>query len=399
MAPNESEDNEERVERLVAENVNQIVWLRLKRLTSVTLCRRLLQRRWNSLDKEVLARKAEGLAWAIRSALGYWETPAATLNAWVLTRYYAILQSSIAEEVASADPKANLETIQKQTEAGHGLAAIIDPDCPFPNSYKIACLSSGHFTSYCRSRGIDLKSHEFPKRPREWEKFLPEERIRTISLSDLIRRVPELQTFTNEYLGLDPLSFHVGYASRNFASQLEEAKGTWTPGSRTPMMRNPTQPGTTKTTYVAIYPDGLKFTKDYLEAQALPIKNIEVERDKFGPGTSHFVGQFSHPGDDYWWRYLRLYKSGYCGTSIIIPFWSTDDPFVLHFAILYALSIVVRYLPSLWHDIEDGELDHIRALIDHYLVVVDAVLPHIALERITGDQIAVHQPGSFAAPV
>ena len=30
---------------------------------------------------------------------------------------------------------------------------------------------------------------------------------------------------------------------------------------------------------------------------------------------------------------------------------------------LYALSIVVRDLPQLWHEIEDGKFDHIRVLI------------------------------------
>jgi hypothetical protein len=303
-----------------------------------------------------------------------------------------MLQSSIAEQVASADPDANLEKIQRHTEAGHDLATIDDPDSRFPDNYRVACLSSGHFASYCGSCGIDLKPYQFPKHPRKWRKIVPEDRSRTVSLSDLFRRIPELQTLTNEYLGLDPLSFHVGQAWRNMALQAKEAQSILTPASAAPAISAPApiQPDTTKTTYVAIYPDGLKFTKDYLDNLALPIKNIEVEHDP--GGSSYFVGQFSHPTNDDWWRYLRLYRSGYCGSSIIIPFWSMDDPFILHFVILYALSIIVRYLPSLWHEIEDGNLDHIRALIEHYLVIVDAVLPRLALERISGDQMEFYQP-------
>jgi pimeloyl-ACP methyl ester carboxylesterase len=59
----------------------------------------------------------------------------------------------------------------------------------------------------------------------------------------------------------------------------------------------------------------------------------------------------------------------------------------------------VVYLPSLWHDIEDGSLDNIRALIEHYLAIVDNVLPRMAIERITGRRLLVVQPGSMQGPV
>jgi hypothetical protein len=95
---------------------------------------------------------------------------------------------------------------------------------------------------------------------------------------------------------------------------------------------------------------------------------------------------------------MDTYKSGYCATSIIVPFWDTIEVFLLHFITLYALSIVVRYLPSLWHDIEDGDLNHIRSLIEHYVFVVDKILPRLILQRITGDRVAATQSGSLFAP-
>jgi hypothetical protein len=66
---------------------------------------------------------------------------------------------------------------------------------------------------------------------------------------------------------------------------------------------------------------------------------------------------------------------------------------------LYALNIVVRYLPLLWHEIEDGALDHIRALIEQYLVIVDNVPPQIAISRITGRRLITVQPGSPQGPL
>jgi hypothetical protein len=60
---------------------------------------------------------------------------------------------------------------------------------------------------------------------------------------------------------------------------------------------------------------------------------------------------------------------------------------------------VVRYLPSLWHEIEDGKLDHIRALIEQYLAVVDNVLPIVAIERITGKRLITVPPVLLHSPI
>ena len=86
----------ETVERLVAENVPEAVWLRLRRLTSSVLCSRIVARRGSTESES----KGREIAWAVRSALGYWQSGALALNAKVLTRYYALLQISIAEELS-----------------------------------------------------------------------------------------------------------------------------------------------------------------------------------------------------------------------------------------------------------------------------------------------------------
>ena len=132
-------------------------------------------------------------------------------------------------------------------------------------------------------------------------------------------------------------------------------------------------------------------------ADDLPIKNIRASSE----GDQHyFVGDLTHPKERLWSEYVDTYKSGYCGTSIIVPVWGKiADPFLIHFMTLYALSIVVRYLPLLWHEIEDGNLNHIRALIEQYLAIVDNVLPQMAIERITGRRLIAVQPGSLFGPM
>ena len=383
------------VERLVAENVSEAIWLRLRRLTSSTLCRRILSRRAPALDKDSIDKKGDETAWAVRSALGYWQESPAALNAKVLTRYYALLQISIADQVASPDSKLTLEQIQRHTEAGHGLATLVNQSELFPASYKIACLRGGHFYLYCRHRGIDLNRYAFERRPRKFELLNDAERDQLVSLSDLLRRVPELQPIIGECLGTEQLSFQVGHSSRNMSEHMKRVQEhTRKTGE---MTFDPPLAADVLTTYISIFPQTPNVTKEFLDSLQLPFKNIRPIQENNGRHP-HFEGELTHAKDKYWHEAIKLYKSGYSGTSIIVPFWGIDDPFLMHLAILYALSIVVRYLPFLWHDIEDGTLDHIRALIEHYLSIVDNVVPRLAVEMITGRELLVVQPGSLMAP-
>jgi hypothetical protein len=49
-------------------------------------------------------------------------------------------------------------------------------------------------------------------------------------------------------------------------------------------------------------------------------------------------------------------------------------------------------------EIEGGKLDHIRALIEQYLAVVDNVLPAVAIQRITCKRLITLQPGLLHYP-
>src|SRR5208283_639948 len=109
------------------------------------------------------------------------------------------------------------------------------------------------------------------------------------------------------------------------------------------------------------------------------------------------IGIYTHPSNELWWKSLSLYH-GINGNSIIVPFWGLSDIFILHFIILYSLSIIVRYLPSIWFEIDHGSLDHIKALLEEYMVITDRVLPRLAIERIEGISLSVVSPGSLMGP-
>jgi hypothetical protein len=385
---------ERKIERHVAENVSEAIWLRLRRLTSTQLCRKLLTSNRHDLNQEEIDSKATGMSWAVKGALGYWDTREGGLNAKVLSRYYALLQISIAEQISSGSPKEDLATVQRHTEHGHGLFTITgDGTSTFPDNYFIGCLNSGHFAAYCQSRGLAFGAYANDRRPRKW---CDADKAKVVSLTDLLRRVPELQGVAKEYINHDPLSFHFGHAQRNMIEKSERRTAYIASHGRFP---DEAATAEMVTTYAAIYPQGSEITAEELNGYGFPIKNIREEETIGLSKEKYFVGEVQHPGTELWWNYVPSYKSGYSGTSLIVPFWGMIDPMVLHFSILYAFSIIVRYLPETWHEIEYGRLDHIRALIEHYLVIVDNVLPGIAVEQLTKTKLMVAQPGGLSAPI
>lgn len=388
-------EEEKNIERFVAENVTEAIWLRLKRLSSEHLCHQVLSKSHPKMQADILAIKAQGMSSAVRSALGYWETQQGGLNSKILSRYYAILQITIAEQIASGDPEENLATAQKHTEHGHGLYTLNSGGASVLGGYYIGCLKSGHFPAYLRSLGRNIAPHASDRRPRKIEEV---DLTKAISLEDLIRRVPEFQANTQEYIGKNPLSFHVGHATKNHVVRSQRMVEH---GNRTgQVIFDPPVDGPTVTTYVAFYPHGSSVTADQLNGYGFEAKNIVPESGNEAlRSEEHFVGEIVHPKGSLWWEYIETYKSGYCGTSVVVPFWGMKDIFVLHLTILYAFSIIVRYLPETWHEIEHGKLNHVHALLEHYLVILDNVLPKLAVERLTNTRLVVANPGGLNAPV
>ena len=52
-------------------------------------------------------------------------------------------------------------------------------------------------------------------------------------------------------------------------------------------------------------------------------------------------------------------------------------------------------IPSLWRRIQDGDLDHLRALIDAFIAVVERILPQAFLETVVGQPVFARQPAGF----
>jgi hypothetical protein len=45
--------------------------------------------------------------------------------------------------------------------------------------------------------------------------------------------------------------------------------------------------------------------------------------------------------------------------------------------------------------VQEGDLDHMRVIIEAFLAVVERMLPEQFLEKVTGQPVFAKQPGSF----
>jgi len=377
-------------EKFKAENADEIVWLRLNRLKSTKLCENLIRKKLATAPNpvftdETIKNKAIGLSAAIESAIGYWQGQPLSLNARILSRYYFLLQLTIAEQVSKVGSTDDLKEIQRHTEFGHGLATITNPEQSFPDNYYIYPLMSGHFSSYAKSIGLDIRSKALERREKVFNKI--QDHSKLVSLTDLFRRIPELNKVVEEYLEKPPLAFHVGYSMAHNSAHREIIRGE--------SFGEPRIVRENAATNVSIYPTSAQTTIDYLKSLSLPFTSLRNAEDSASK-QSYIVGTLVHPADKHWHQQLQVYTSSYATSTYALPLWTnTYDSVVANFALLYALSIIVRYLPDLWYRITSGDLNHIGSLIEYYISIMDHVLPLQMLERITGTSITIHSPGSF----
>lgn len=123
-----------------------------------------------------------------------------------------------------------------------------------------------------------------------------------------------------------------------------------------------------------------------------------VEFESSHPGR-HFRARVDHPGCALWHQALPLHETPFtpnvAGTLIEPLFGSVTEFRSVALALLYGLSIVVRYRPSIWRRVQEGDLDHFRALIESFLSVVERVLPEAFLAAILGVPVYARQRGTL----
>ena len=129
----------------------------------------------------------------------------------------------------------------------------------------------------------------------------------------------------------------------------------------------------------------------------LPIAELSLTSDPEARGGQAFRARVDHPGIEHWSQALPLHQSPFenGGALILPPLCDFNEYRVIAMAVLYALSILVRYMPRSWRRVEGGDLDQHLALVKTAMGVFERILPQEFLEAITGERVVAAQPGSF----
>jgi hypothetical protein len=369
-----------RTRRLLSETPIEAIWSRLARLKSATLARKAVAERASArgvdLPDAVMASKGAGVAYAVRSATDYFALRnASNVSQRVLNLYYGCLSFAFAEMLAAPDGPEELSRIEDITKQGHGLWTFDGIDDGF-GGLAVGVAQAGFFPVWLKSLGGGpLTAME--KKPRRQADLDAAPFGSWATLEQLFARIPEVgdlfeDVFPGPPLWVTPMPDQSASVPRGmFGAQLKAA-----------------------TTYVLLIDDSGRITPEIIAALPGPIREIAPVRS--GTRARLFRAAVDHPDADYWWGALNLHHSPSERVALIMPLFGG----VVHYratcvVILYALSIVVRYRPSLWRRIQEGDLDHLRALIEAFLAAVERILPEQFLESITGERMSVAQPGSF----
>ncbi len=364
--------------RLLSENPGDAIWLRLKQLHSLSLARKRIEKRLRKaaveLAPEVVDAKAQGVTFALRNATDYYQSAGVTnISQRVLNLYYGTLSFAIAEVMASPTGVASLGEVEASTKLGHGLYTYDGVGGGF-HDLIIGGLASGFFSYWQKAVGqaLELPAQK-PKKPEDLDKLPPDS---FVTMEALFARIPEVSDLFVDIFDSPALWLMPTYDSEanQFGYINEETTRTYTElFDASGRMRAE---------------DVAKFPGPISEITPLPSHG----------GYRAFRAAVDHEGlpRSKWWDALNIHQSPFSKQAIIMPLFGRVAGYrAICFVILYGLSIIVRYRPSLWRRIQEGDLDSVRALIEAFLTVVERVLPEEFLEQITGQKVHAHQPGSF----
>lgn len=368
-----------RVRRITEENPLEGIFMRLGQFTSINLAVKLVQRRANDAAVELSAQdvrtKAEGIAYSMRNALDY-VTSSATekLNKRILGLYYGTMAFAFAEMLAKPTGPNSLDVIEGMTRQGHGLYTYAESGF---NELRVGVLAEGFMT-----RWLDMLGHDtagFPRRKaKSTEDFgrLPADSWCT--LEQLFSSMPEIDDLFSEVFG--------------------SAQGWLTPG-----YDNEANPHTVvlqtkrkaSSAYACLYDRSSLVSLQRVESAGWPLAELRIKGK--GDEGQVFSARVDHAGHDIWWSALPTHSSPFAHrTTLLLPtIGGMTEYRTIAAATLYALSIMVRYMPSAWRRIEGGTDDQYLALVKASLNVWERVLPEQFLQSIVNEQVYSGQPGGF----
>ncbi len=365
---------------LLSEKPIEAIWFRLRHFQSVTLANKLIagraERENVKLDQSTARSKAEGVAYALRNAADYFQArEVRNVSQRILNLYYGSLAFAFAEMLASPIGPKTLTEIEGSTKQGHGLYTV-DGLGGGIEHLVVGVITSGFFPAWMRSMSLTLD--DVPERkPRRYEELATLPKASWLTVERLFARVPEVSDLFTDIFDTAP-----GWVTPVYDPEGNEGPSIF--GKRERASR----------TYALFVDDSARLTREDIAAFPGPISEIVAVASKDSGG--HFRVAVDHTGKDMWWEALKLHHSPFERNALILPIFGVVDEYrAICVVLLYALSIVVRYRPSVWRRIQEGDLDHMRVLIEAFLAVAERVLPEQFLEKVTGQRVFAKQPGSL----
>jgi hypothetical protein len=348
-------------ERIPTDNPIRAIWDRYGLLASLSGAKIYLKRKTEKakilLKDELLDKKAQGIAFCIRSANDYFRASIdGSLTSASLASYYGtfnLLQSLLLAEINN---EITLTEIEKYTSFGHGLGSISDTSKQFPESEYLFILKDGLFPRYLRQFGLIINELAVSKKYQVINDVENEDKCKLIKVKDLLSRIPELKS-----MYLEIYREHPNYLTYLYPNNPE-----------------------IKEYEIKFYID---MNSPYLtEKQIYEIlgwsQDIKIERTKdknvLNGDTFRSIDKINREIVDK----LKMYESVMASDCFIKPLLNIDDILCFDFMLLYLLSIWVRYRPQLWREIVEGKYDMYKPLLSNFLVVAQRVIPNIVLERL-----------------
>jgi hypothetical protein len=373
------EPDEPQARLLLSEEPIEAIWLRLRQLQSITLAKKLIARRAQAegiaLETSVAQSKAEGVAFALRNASDYFQPKdGRNVSQRILNLYYGSLAFAFAEMLAAPRGAAALAEIEDSTKLGHGLYTVDGVDGSLEQI--VVGVFAGFFPTWTSFMGSPVQ--DIPrKKARRHDDLASYPTASWLTIETLFASIPEVGDLFGDIFDGKPNWVRPSYDQRANA-------GLSLFGGRSSVSRS----------YVVLGDSTARLTRDDIALFPGPISEI-TEIEPKGHGRRYRVA-VDHPGKQFWWEALHLHHSPFERTALIRPiFGAVGEYRAICVALLYALSIIVRYRPSVWRRVQEGDLDHMRVLIEAFLTAIERVLPEQFLEKITAQRVFAKQPGSF----
>ena len=359
---------------IIEENPLEQIYTQLRALTSRAVAAKSVERYagvlHTELSKEEAESKAEGVSYLVQNAIDYFDNASTeNLTQRMLNLYYGTLALMEAEMLVYGSTYKKLGEIEKVTRNGHGMATFGDTDSGL-NDFYVGVLSQGLFQAWLSHRGVDVNGFPENRKKAESSAF-------KISLNSLLYCIPELENILME---VDE-EFHPGYVFPNYDIA----------GNAAGLSKERYYQRKYSGSYVNMIDMSLKAEKDLI--QHIPGRIIVVGdykdpyTDSAGWRTFVLHEANGHPADEY-----HVHKGLSTSTILRQLFGRTNDWEVYAVMILYALSIIVRYMPNMWARITHGDLDRYKAVFYQFSRVAERELTQIFLETLTGKRVIIRHP-------